>query len=306
MENLDMQKKIDLEKRTRRIFHDIHRAQGDDNYIFGRLSTLLNTDFLKVGPGFFKGKVCLDAGCGSNANATYNMLSLGAGKVCAFDLDETILGSAPKYLKKFEGKYELSVGNVLNINFPDNYFDFTHCAGVLHHTVDLYKGLAELARVTRRGGTLYFDTYGKDGLIREITAFFRSKYQQDEQFRSVIDTLDHSAFKDLFMWIKSAMSRKGDKMGSHMALPLISELFDKDLVLTIKDRLQAPLYHEDSEEDLRGWLKKNGFKKVERLTKYPRYKNIRRFLSPLYEQYDNKFARLLYGSGQIQLKAIKA
>ena len=148
-----MQKKA-LEKKTRRTFHEIHKAQGDDNYIFTRLSTLLSTDFLKVEPDFFKGKICLDAGCGSNANATFNMLSLGAEKVYAFDLDETIVKTAPKYLRKFKRKYELSIGNVFKIHFPDNYFDFTHCAGVLHHTVDVYKGLAELARVTKKGGTL--------------------------------------------------------------------------------------------------------------------------------------------------------
>src|SRR3989338_8095857 len=299
-----MQKKA-LEKKTRRTFHEIHKAQGDDNYIFTRLSTLLSTDFLKVEPDFFKGKICLDAGCGSNANATFNMLSLGAEKVYAFDLDETIVKTAPKYLRKFKRKYELSIGNVFKIHFPDNYFDFTHCAGVLHHTVDVYKGLAELARVTKKGGTLYFDVYGKCGLIREITTSLRLKYQQDKEFRSVIDNLDQKVFKDFLGWIQSVIDRKSTRMGSEISLALVSELFDKDLVLTIKDRLQAPLYHEDSEEELIKCLQKNGFRDIVRLTKYPRYKNVRRFLSPLYEQYDNKFARFLYGSGQIQLKAIK-
>ena len=41
----------------------------------------------------------------------------------------------------------------------DNFFDFVHCAGVLHHTTDLPAGIKELARVTKEGGILVITTY---------------------------------------------------------------------------------------------------------------------------------------------------
>ena len=85
-------------------------------------------------------------------------------------------------LKEFDGRYELTTGNVLNISFADNTFDFVHCGGVLHHSADVMQGIRELARVTKVGGILYIHTYGAGGLVREVTTFFRDKYNVDDSF----------------------------------------------------------------------------------------------------------------------------
>gem|GEM_PF-1070010 len=294
-----------LEKRTRKLFHELHVVQGDDPRIYQRLRKLLSPAYLNVARNYFCGKVCLDAGCGSNANATYSMLAHGARKVFAFDLDETILKSAPKYLRLFKGRYELSTGTVLDLHYRDDFFDFVHCAGVLHHARDVYQGLAELARVTKPGGLLVFSVYGKGGVAREITSLLRDKYDKDKEFQYVIDNLTERQLQDGVTWILDEMAGQGDSWGKKIPRGLIRRLFDKDLVLTIKDRIKAPIYHEDSEEELVAALKGHGFRKIERLTRYPRYQNLRRFLSPLYYRYDHPLARLFYGSGFVQLKAVK-
>ena len=99
----------EIERQTRSIFDRIHQAQGEDPYIFHRLVSLLSTEYLKVESSWFVGKICLDAGCGSNANATYSMLRMDAKRVYAFDLDSgnnnTILETVPRYLTEFEGRY---------------------------------------------------------------------------------------------------------------------------------------------------------------------------------------------------------
>lgn len=295
----------ELEKRTREVFHEIHVAQGDDPYIFHRVASLLSTSYLKVDDDFLFDKVCLDAGCGSNAHTTYSLVRMGAKKVYAFDLDETVLESAPKYLHGFEGKYELSVGNILNMDFKDEFFDFTYCGGVLHHTLDVFEGLKELARVTKVGGMLYLEVYGKGGLAREITDFLRQKYVHDQEFKSLVDNVNAEDFVEVFHWIFSVMDDHGDALGKTIPVSLLEELFDKDLVLTIKDRITAPVYQQISEGELVGWLRDNRFSNIERLTRYPTYKNIRRFLSPFYERHEHKFSKFLYGDGNIQLKAIK-
>lgn len=299
----------EFEKKTRAIFDELHKSQGEDPYIFNRLTSLLTTEYLKVDKDWFVGKVCLDAGCGSNANATYSMLRMGAGKVYCFDLDsgteKSVLESVPRYLTEFEGRYEVSLGNVLDIQFPNGFFDFTHCAGVLHHSHDVYRGLGELGRVTKPGGTLYVMLNGQGGLVREFINFLRNKYEQDQEFRSLIDGLQEDQLTAAFQWLVSEMAAHDDDFGRIIPLDLIAQLVDRDLVLTIKDRITAPVYHEHSEEELVDWLNGHGFTGVERLSRYPRYRNIRRFLSPLYFQYGHPLARLLYGSGAIQLKAIK-
>jgi ubiquinone/menaquinone biosynthesis C-methylase UbiE len=295
-----------FERKTRRLFHKLHSAQAENQYIFHRLTSLLSTEYLRVEQDFFHGKVCLDAGCGSNANATYAMLMMGAEKVYAFDLDESIFETVPKMLKDFAPeRYDLRTGNVLTIDFADNTFDFVHCGGVLHHSADVLQGLKELARVTKPGGLLYVHTYGAGGLIREITSFFREKYSRDDSFRTVIDDLQVDQLRSGIKWILAGMKDHGDRMADRVSVELLEELIDDDLVLTIKDRITAPVYHEHSEEVLRKCLEGEGFTDIVRLTRYPHLKNIRRFLSPLYDKHDSDLARFLYGSGLIQLKALK-
>jgi ubiquinone/menaquinone biosynthesis C-methylase UbiE len=295
-----------FERQTRAVFHELHTKQGEDEVIFQRLASLLTPAYLQESENFFQQKICLDAGCGSNANATYSMLRQGAEKVYAFDLNETIFETVPQHLQEFEGRYVLSSDNVQHMRFEDGSFDFVHCSGVLHHAADLFAGLRELARVAKPGGMLYIMTYGKGGLIRDITTCLRTKYAQDNAFRTFIDTLDASVFTEFFQEIFTSMQSHGDGFGHKIPAETISLLFDEDLVLTIKDRVTAPAYHEHSEEELTQVLYEVGFKTVQRLTRYPKMTNIRRFLSPLYEAYDSKFARLLYGSGAVQLKAVKS
>jgi len=304
MEN-DRRTREKFEKETRKLFHKLHSAQAESEYIFHRLTSLLSTEYLEVDKDYFKGKICLDAGCGSNANATYAMLKMGAEKVYAFDLDESIFETVPGMLKEFSGRYDLKTGNVLEIDFADNTFDFVHCGGVLHHSADVLRGLRELGRVTKPGGILYVHTYGAGGLIREITSFLREKYSRDETFRFLVDNLNAEQVRTGIRGILTGMQKHGDTMGDKVSNELLEELLDDDLVLTIKDRIAAPAYHEHSEEVLRECLEKEGFGKIERLTRYPHLKNIRRFLSPLYKEYDSELARFLYGSGLIQLKAYK-
>lgn len=295
-----------FEELTRGIFHELHKGQANDESIYKRLTSLLTTEYLKVDDDFFYNKICLDAGCGSNANATFSMLTMGAKKVFAIDLNETIFELTPKLLKEFnQERYELRTGSVLNIDFPDNFFDFVHCGGVLHHSANPMKGLRELARVTKHDGILYIHIYGSGGLLREFTSFLRDKYQNDSEFKLLVDNLDSVKLRE---WIAATL-RNMELHGDHL-VKMISKLdfnilIDDDLVLTIKDRITAPVYFEHTEEQLRECLEEEGFGDIIRLTRYPKFNNIRRFLSPLYYEYNSELAKILFGSGYIQLKAKK-
>ncbi len=295
----------EFKAKTRSVFHDLHVKQGDDPKIFNRLKSLLSTQYLEVADDFFVGKTCLDAGCGSNANAVASMLSQGAHHVIGMDLDNSIMIAAQKNLHEFEGRFELRAGDVHHIPFPDGTFDFTHCSGVLHHSSDIFKGLVELARVTKPGGTLYIMVYGIGGIMRVCTTVLRQRYQTEPAFTQLIDALTASEIR---AWIRSGfalMKSHGDNWCEGVTAADIDMLFDDDLVLTIKDRIQAPVYLECSEEDLVLSLEQQGFREVKRISRYPKLENIRRILSPYYFDYASPLARILYGSGCIQLKATK-
>ena len=100
---------------------------------------------------------------------------------------------------------------------------------------------------------------GKGGLVREFINLLRNKYDQDYEFKSLIDGLSEQRLVDTANWIVSEGKAHGDTLVEQLSPLLIEELFDRDLVLSIKDRITAPVYHEHSEEDLVDWMSGHGF-----------------------------------------------
>jgi len=47
---------------------------------------------------------------------------------------------------------QLAVGNAEQLDFPDEYFDRVYSWGVLHHSPDTPKAVAEVWRVLKLGG----------------------------------------------------------------------------------------------------------------------------------------------------------
>lgn len=59
----------------------------------------------------------------------------------------------------------LLVGDAENLPFPDGYFDVGYSWGVLHHTTDTRKAIAELVRVVRPGGELKLMLYNRRSFL---------------------------------------------------------------------------------------------------------------------------------------------
>jgi len=99
-----------------------------------------------------KNKVILDDGCGS-ARYSVALMKLGAKKVYALDkgVGNKFKAKGIKYIN----------GDVLNLPFKNNMFDFVFCNGVLHHTKNTYKGLKEIFRVLKKGGAVWLYLCGK-------------------------------------------------------------------------------------------------------------------------------------------------
>ena len=263
-------------------------------------------EYFHVDEHFFNNKICLDAGCGNNVHGTKALLNLGAKKVHALDLDETIFDTAPKFLKGSEGRYELKIGSVLDIPYDDNFFDFVLCSGVLHHTTDLFKGLLELSRVTKHGGVLYLGMFGAaTGIFSQITNLFRNEYVKNPNFHSLIDNLTEQKIMESLSLIYAELQKHNDPIINKIPFDIITSLIDNDLILTIKDRITAPIYQNTPMDEIVSWLENNGFTDIERLKRYPKINNVRGFLSPLYYNHESELSKILLGEGFLQIKASK-
>jgi len=97
----------------------------------------------------------LDAGCGMGQWTS--ALSLEKSKVIGRDLNQGRLEVGRKLLESLHIKNtQLFLGDIENINYPDNTFDLVFCYGVFMFT-EMPKTLSEFARVLRPGGKLYLN-----------------------------------------------------------------------------------------------------------------------------------------------------
>jgi SAM-dependent methyltransferase len=298
----------DLERKTRGVFDPHHREQARSPRIYRRLTSLVSAEYFGLPPGWFEGRVVLDAGCGSNANASYALLELGAGKVCSLDLGSAWMDCARAQLASFADRSVLVDGDVLALGFDDGEFDFVHCAGVLHHTRDPSAGFRELARVTKRGGFTFISVMATGaGIVYQAVNQLRRRYAADEGFRVAVDALDADRLRGMMSWLVAVKEEHEGVTDAEREV--ISSLFDDDFVLTLKDRLQAPTYHDFAftEADIRRWFEAAGFEEPRRLTRYTKgFANLRRFFAPLYCHYDHPMSRFLFGDGYVQMIGRKA
>ena len=115
-------------------------------------------------PDFFKGKRCLDAGCGGG-RYSIAMALMGAREVIGMDVSPQGLEDARRRASR-RGLANVSFqqGSVLELPFDDGEFDFVLCSGILHHTVGVERGMSELHRVLKPGGSVFLLLYGSGGL----------------------------------------------------------------------------------------------------------------------------------------------
>jgi len=127
---------------------------------------------LPVDEGFFDGKRCLDAGCGSG-RAVRSILQSGAARVCAIDAGEGCIRNTVERNREYADRLETTVASVLHIPYPTGCFDVAHCDGVLHHTTRPRTGFSELVRVLKPGGTLIVGVLGRGGFLNAAISFAR-------------------------------------------------------------------------------------------------------------------------------------
>jgi len=84
----------------------------------------------------------------------------------AADLTEQALNLARRRLGAYRISAELSQQNAERMEFADATFDHVNCQGVIHHTPDTARAVAEIARVLKPGGTASISVYHRNSILR--------------------------------------------------------------------------------------------------------------------------------------------
>jgi len=127
----------------------------------------------RIDTALFRGKRCLDAGCGGGRGSIL-MGEAGASEVVGVDLSPTNIESCTKRAaQKGLSNLVFQRESLARLPFPDASFDVVWCNGVLHHTADPDQGLKEITRVLKPGGHMWLYLYGSGGVYWYVVDWIR-------------------------------------------------------------------------------------------------------------------------------------
>ena len=107
----------------------------------------------------------LDLGCGVGFWVTEFSMR-GLCNLHAADLTEAAIQITAKRLAAYEASANLSVQNAEQLDFQDESFDHVNCQGVIHHTPNTEKCVAEIARVLKSVGTASISVYYRNSILK--------------------------------------------------------------------------------------------------------------------------------------------
>ena len=112
----------------------------------------------------------LEIGCGIGVDSI--QLAKCGFDVTAVDLTENALAVAKEYAAHRGVTINFRLGNAEGLDFPDESFDTVYSFGVLHHTPDIEKAVAEVRRVLKPGGTAHIMLYHSNSLVNLVHRVF--------------------------------------------------------------------------------------------------------------------------------------
>lgn len=163
------------------------------------VESYLNVIFTKE---LFCNKTALEIGCGQGIE-TYMAKLAGARQVFAMDISDGSVRTAKNNLKSGDVTgVDFLVGDAERLPVASNSVDLAYSIGVLHHTPDTNKTLAELHRVLRPGGKALIMLYAKNNPKGVAVRLCRA-------FSSLIDKAVGQEYV-LYQWLSRRGAGTGD------------------------------------------------------------------------------------------------
>ena len=105
----------------------------------------------------------LEVGVGLGAD--HQRFAQSGADLYGIDLTERAIEHTQRRLTTFGLSSQLIVGDAEQLDFPDEYFDRVYSWGVLHHSPDTPKAVAEVWRVLKQGGVAKVMIYHKWSMV---------------------------------------------------------------------------------------------------------------------------------------------
>jgi ubiquinone/menaquinone biosynthesis C-methylase UbiE len=161
----------------------------------------------------FNGKTILEVGAG-NGRFTEIFLKYGA-TVLAVDYSAAIDANCRNHNKYIaEGRLLLIQGDLFDLPLKENSFDVVFCYGVIQHTGNNKKAIAELSKFPKKNGRLLMDIYStsiKDfnPLIYLIRPFFSLLKVDDERRLEFVEKFVQKVFSTQLKILRRLHRKKG-------------------------------------------------------------------------------------------------
>lgn len=123
----------------------------------------------------------LEIGCGIGVDSI--QLARCGFDVTAVDLTENALAVAKEFADHRGVAINFQQANAEGLEFPDASFDVVYSFGVLHHTPDIEKSIAEVRRVLKPGGTAHVMLYHRNSLVNLVHKVLRLPYESPKNLK---------------------------------------------------------------------------------------------------------------------------
>lgn len=108
-------------------------------------------------------KRVLEIGCGAGTDSL--QFARAGAELHSIDLTSAAVELTRRRLEVYGLDGEIRIADAENLPFPENNFDLVYSWGVLHHTPDTQKALAEVHRVLKCGGRFVIMLYNRHSLV---------------------------------------------------------------------------------------------------------------------------------------------
>lgn len=221
-----------------------------------------------IKPGFFEGKVVLDAGCGMG-RFTQTATQFGAKTVIGVDLSEAV-ESAFERVRHMPNAHIVK-GDIYNLPFKP-VFDFVFSIGVIHHLPDPEEGFVTLTRFVKPGGAMFAWVYGyeNNGWIRNFADPVRINFSSRLPRRvlyylSMAITLAmQPVLKGVYLPVASvpALKRLGRYLPYRSYLTWLARFGFRHNHHVVFDHMVAPTAFYIKREEFASWFERAGLQDV--------------------------------------------